>query len=512
MKRITCEMCGGSDLVKKDGLFECQSCRTKYTVEEAKKMMQEGIVNIEGTVKIDETNKTNNLIINAKTLFNDGKFDEAYKLFGDALNIDTENYIAITYRGLCSAWHSTTNNPKIGDAIKGLSRGFEIAKEKLSESKEYASFCMEILEKTSEIIIACMNMYANFYFKANDDFCEWLEEATSSMSMYTDFSYMDKMKSSEEERMKKNQSDAVYGIYLTLVAANIVSIKITTVNNLEIYTAEDYKRIKEFVLEYMKAPKKFAELLIKNYDDASTNYKLGIGLIIDLDEKIEKIEKIERDNFFKEHPEEKQELEKNIISSKNQIKELSNTISENKKEIDIINNKISNEVKPLIDQLNKLEEVIVGLEQEKNSLGMFKGKEKKVIQDKINSKKIEYDKLNNNIKTTREKLKKDSKISECEGIVEKCKTEIDKMIKIITSSSEKLYGKAEETNSIEYHEDNNQKSYCERCGAEFEGNIKKCPECGTTEESMIKIKTRICSKCGNTVTGKFCGKCGTKFE
>ena len=39
MKRLVCEMCGSNDLLKKDGVFECQSCGTKYTVEEAKKMM-----------------------------------------------------------------------------------------------------------------------------------------------------------------------------------------------------------------------------------------------------------------------------------------------------------------------------------------------------------------------------------------------------------------------------------------------------------------------------------------
>ena len=40
MKRITCEMCGSTDLVKKEGLFECQSCGTKYSVEEAKKKIE----------------------------------------------------------------------------------------------------------------------------------------------------------------------------------------------------------------------------------------------------------------------------------------------------------------------------------------------------------------------------------------------------------------------------------------------------------------------------------------
>ena len=39
MKQLTCEMCGSTDLLKQDGVFVCQSCGCKYSVEEAKKMM-----------------------------------------------------------------------------------------------------------------------------------------------------------------------------------------------------------------------------------------------------------------------------------------------------------------------------------------------------------------------------------------------------------------------------------------------------------------------------------------
>ena len=38
MKQLTCEMCGSTDLLKQDGVFVCQTCGTKYSVEEAKKM------------------------------------------------------------------------------------------------------------------------------------------------------------------------------------------------------------------------------------------------------------------------------------------------------------------------------------------------------------------------------------------------------------------------------------------------------------------------------------------
>ena len=55
MKQLTCEMCGSTDLLKQEGVFVCQTCGTKYSVEEAKKMMIEGTVQVEGTVKTKES-------------------------------------------------------------------------------------------------------------------------------------------------------------------------------------------------------------------------------------------------------------------------------------------------------------------------------------------------------------------------------------------------------------------------------------------------------------------------
>lgn len=39
MKQLACEMCGSTDMMKQDGFFICQNCSTKYSVEEARKMM-----------------------------------------------------------------------------------------------------------------------------------------------------------------------------------------------------------------------------------------------------------------------------------------------------------------------------------------------------------------------------------------------------------------------------------------------------------------------------------------
>ena len=55
MKQLVCEMCGGKDLIKQDGVFVCQHCGVKYTLEEARKMMVDGVVNVQGTVTIDRS-------------------------------------------------------------------------------------------------------------------------------------------------------------------------------------------------------------------------------------------------------------------------------------------------------------------------------------------------------------------------------------------------------------------------------------------------------------------------
>lgn len=44
MKVLACEICGSNDLVKQEGLFVCQYCGAKYSLEEARKMMVEGTV------------------------------------------------------------------------------------------------------------------------------------------------------------------------------------------------------------------------------------------------------------------------------------------------------------------------------------------------------------------------------------------------------------------------------------------------------------------------------------
>ena len=54
MPVIICELCGSNDIQKQDGLYVCQHCGTKYTVEEAKKLIRTAKTDLPGNLKIRE--------------------------------------------------------------------------------------------------------------------------------------------------------------------------------------------------------------------------------------------------------------------------------------------------------------------------------------------------------------------------------------------------------------------------------------------------------------------------
>lgn len=87
MKALVCEMCNSQDLVKQDGMFVCQHCGCKYSVEEARKMMIDGTVNVVGTVTIDNSASYDRIIELARDAFTDKRFESAYDYYCQAVDI-----------------------------------------------------------------------------------------------------------------------------------------------------------------------------------------------------------------------------------------------------------------------------------------------------------------------------------------------------------------------------------------------------------------------------------------
>ena len=97
MKALTCEMCGSTNLIKKDGVFVCQSCGTQYSVEEAKKMMVEGTVDVKGTVKVDTSDELKNLYEIARRAMDSDNNENAAKYYDMILVKDPKSWEANFY-------------------------------------------------------------------------------------------------------------------------------------------------------------------------------------------------------------------------------------------------------------------------------------------------------------------------------------------------------------------------------------------------------------------------------
>lgn len=97
MKQLNCEICGSTGLVKQDGMFVCQSCGTKYSTEEAKKLMIEGTVEVTGTVKVDTSDELSNLYQIARRAKNDNNSENAAKYYDMILVKDPMSWEASFY-------------------------------------------------------------------------------------------------------------------------------------------------------------------------------------------------------------------------------------------------------------------------------------------------------------------------------------------------------------------------------------------------------------------------------
>lgn len=98
MKVIKCELCGSNDFKKVNGEYECQFCHTKYSVEDAKKMMIEGTVDVSGsTIKVDTSDELLNLYKLARVARNDNNSEKAQKYYEMIVIKDPSNWEANFY-------------------------------------------------------------------------------------------------------------------------------------------------------------------------------------------------------------------------------------------------------------------------------------------------------------------------------------------------------------------------------------------------------------------------------
>lgn len=190
MKQLTCEMCGSTDLLKQDGIFVCQSCGTKYSVEEARKMMIEGPVDVSGsTVKVDTSGELANLYQIARRAKDDNNGENAAKYYDMILVKDPTSWEAsfylVYFRAMeCKIAQIQYAGISVANCIETV---LKLIKDNVSDQDEQKSAYTEVATRVMMIADILFNCAKNHYdgidaqIKINH-IQEWVNNAFAAMS------------------------------------------------------------------------------------------------------------------------------------------------------------------------------------------------------------------------------------------------------------------------------------------------------------------------------------------
>ncbi|MBR5826179.1 MAG: hypothetical protein IKY78_03735 [Clostridia bacterium] len=149
MKKIVCELCESMEFVKDGGMFICQSCGTKYTLEEAKRMMKE----VDGEVSVSaaqapsaDSNKQQieNFLVLAANAFQSCNNKETESYCNKIIELDVTNYKAWFLKGQAIAWQSTYEKTRVSEGANAMRKAYDYAPEE--EKKEFAKKSLDAIK------------------------------------------------------------------------------------------------------------------------------------------------------------------------------------------------------------------------------------------------------------------------------------------------------------------------------------------------------------------------------
>lgn len=166
MKQLVCEMCGGTNIIKQDGVYVCQSCGTKYSVEDARSMMVEGNVDVSGsTVKVDNTEELANLYQLARRAKDDNNSENATRYYDMILIKDPNSWEASFYQVFfkaqgCKIAEIASAANSIENCLKNV---FILVRDCVKSKAEQVSAVKEIVMRSQSISQMLYSAAKNHY-------------------------------------------------------------------------------------------------------------------------------------------------------------------------------------------------------------------------------------------------------------------------------------------------------------------------------------------------------------
>ena len=158
MKQLTCEMCGSTDVIKQNGVFVCQSCGTKYSVEEAKRMIFEGAIEVQGTVKVDNSAFVEKYLANARRAKQKEDWEEVEKYYNMVEQTAPENIEAVFYSSYAKARSSLQSDDyfKQKASFEVLGNSISIIDDYFAKSNSTSQ--IELIKQMSEDLMTILNL------------------------------------------------------------------------------------------------------------------------------------------------------------------------------------------------------------------------------------------------------------------------------------------------------------------------------------------------------------------
>lgn len=512
MKRLTCEVCGSTDLIKQNGVFVCESCGCKYSVEEARKLMIEGKVDVSGsTVKIDKSNEIDNLLIVARRARDEGNFERAASNYDDVLKINPNNWEANFYRSYCKALEGRIidipNNLRLASSSASSTIKMLQSHEPIDDAA-----CIEIISRISAMVSVFINSYYNMY--SNNP--EWLEIQRNQYGFESD-SYVHNK--GNYMRMQQN----IEGVLTTAGAfyGEIGGLKNTSSALCKAIVKALENEIKDLGSlpknPFANAGLKYREFfyILANQNNALIAKVTATKNVMeqicqahrDIEEKQKKIEKEKRKEeqqrknraYWAAHKAEKTQLESKKSELNAQVQELLASMLPIEEKINALALEKSTDV-PSQKEWNTLQAELDKLVEEKGKLGLFKRKEKQALQEKIEA-------ISRNMEQVKTKIEKekdaqfatiDREIAPLQKKLTPLSHEKEKLLQQIQSIDAELTKDRDWDIPTENYSGNDivESDYdaCELCGEHFADLIHAQMEVNT-DQGKVTIAVKVCEKC-----------------
>ena len=474
MKQLTCELCGSTNLVKQDGMFVCQECGTKYSLEEARKLLVDTDASVPAPApapaKPDNTGLIENYYSMAKNALDASNNAEAEGYCNKILELDQTQSEAWFIKGKAVGWQSTLANQRIAETINAFTNALNYCpEEKKAELAENCKKEIENLHKAlltvrmknfmnhpsdndvSELTSDVRNILANtinFLLKANINVdtigkglgCIILNSVINNYNknIWNEYQGDDGKPGDYEFKRFMTESDRCqHALDLASTLFGSSDSEDTEIYEWRALVYDCKVKLNTFVRDacswdynfndwggksyFKKLTLNAAAVDIRNKNNAEWEGKARewrakkaaqeAAMKAEKERKEREEAQKRLDEYWAEHAEEKAQLEAERDGLNEKLGKLYGSLEE---EVNALRKKV--ETVPGQDEINSFDETIRKLLAEKNALGVFKGKEKKALQDQIDQAEVQKKAVQDRMASAKQAL--EAQITETKGRIQ----------------------------------------------------------------------------------------------